>query len=81
MGKSYENQVIRNCPVCGKEFSTYASDTKKYCSMECFVVSMQKSEKRQCLFCGKEFIARIEGTQKYCSRECYAVSRRNDSKN
>lgn len=29
--------LVRTCPICGKTFSTYTTQNKKFCSVECFV--------------------------------------------
>ena len=32
------NAIIKDCPVCGKQFFTYASSNKAFCSRECYLV-------------------------------------------
>ena len=72
--------MIKQCVICGKEFSANHGN-QKICSTECqkeFHRQRNREYKRrkappkhirQCVICGKEFTTR-HGTQKTCSEEC-----------
>jgi very-short-patch-repair endonuclease/endogenous inhibitor of DNA gyrase (YacG/DUF329 family) len=70
--------VKKICPNCGKEFIVPQYEEKrKFCSAECYWMSMRKRVKKVCLICGKEFEV-IEGRKdaKCCSRKCYMEYKR-----
>lgn len=64
------------CPTCGKEFFTYHKN-QKYCSYECFGISIRKRQKCVCDNCGKEFDRKKSEAEKrdkhFCSLECRVV--------
>jgi hypothetical protein len=64
-----ENKVTGKCPTCGKEYESYLSDNKKYCSSICY---WEKSRNISiCITCNKKFESCNYERKKYCSRECY----------
>ena len=76
-------RVVRNCPICCKEFTVQRSIADKkgnYCSRDCFLEGKRRDSKAivtlNCRFCGKEFKqfkSRInfrQGNGKYCSSKC-----------
>jgi hypothetical protein len=70
------------CPICGKQFKSKNCGNgrhKKYCSVECFRISIKKPEKKHGIFicesCGKEYSLPRTGKDKYipenlCSYQC-----------
>lgn len=58
------------CQQCGKEFGSRNAYRAKYCSRECFGLSLRNPDRRKkCKVCGKEFYQESI-TSKYCSKEC-----------
>jgi hypothetical protein len=46
------NDVISNCPICGKIIKSRPTELKKYCSYKCLGISKRKP-KNKCVDCGK----------------------------
>lgn len=65
------NHETRKCLCCGKEFSVFPSERKKYCSLSCY--HEHKAYRQQCSVCGQQVNRR---GNKYCSRECMGIDRR-----
>lgn len=73
-------KIIKNCKICNKEFKSYKSQNRKFCSKECRLrfMSILLSGKikvarliKKCKFCKKEFIVpRYMMNKIYCSLEC-----------
>lgn len=73
--------LVKNCPVCGKEFSIYASDHRVkqgknlYCSKECSNEARKTGKVIPCLVCGKLFyttrnrMCSVECSRVYCSQK------------
>ena len=61
-------QSLKNCLLCGKEFTT-RKHKQKYCSRECYWEDKTQNPvvKRVCPICGKEFELAYSA---YCSRDC-----------
>lgn len=66
------------CEVCGKEFFTYHSTKRKYCSTECWMAHHTKDKlvTRTCKYCGKKFQVYVfeiekDGRGVHCSRSCF----------
>ena len=59
---------IKNCEVCGKEFST--SEDARFCSRKCIGESLKRQETKTCPVCGKIFSDVISKHRKHCSPEC-----------
>lgn len=61
------------CPNCGKEFTYYESQKKKFCCSECWYEYNKKTHdevnKRKCKMCGEEFVPKNK-EQQFCSRKC-----------
>lgn len=62
------SSIIKKCNYCGKEFKSYSSESKKFCSRECFYNS--RKIKNICENCGKEFITRKSEQKRFCSSSC-----------
>lgn len=78
--------ITVKCQRCGKEFKTYKSKKKKFCSQDCYFKCMsfifigrpvyngEPSIIKKCLTCGNDFKAYKsilnKGGGKYCSRIC-----------
>jgi hypothetical protein len=63
--KCSNNTLIKKCEKCGKEFKSYGSNHRQYCSRKCGY----NSETITCV-CGKVFTRGVSLHRKYCSREC-----------
>lgn len=61
------------CKQCWKNFKAYWD--RKYCSRECYSLSMVKYDDRECLQCGKIFHPQYDW-QLYCSHKCLWLSQR-----
>lgn len=77
MNNWYKDKIVKCICECGKEFTAYKCNKRKYCSLECANKSIgnKKKEKRVklvCEYCGKEYdvIQSRVKKSKYCSREC-----------
>lgn len=75
--------IIKKCPNCSSEFSTYPSINKKHCSRKCedeLRVSNRFSKyKQKCLVCSVEFLPkRPTDGGSFCSYKCSGVSMRKD---
>ncbi len=62
-------RILQRCERCGKEFLSYASSHRRFCSRSCHYEGAVKI----CERCGKEFhVKRGEvGHRKFCSAECF----------
>jgi len=69
------------CPQCGKTFSHYPSQPRKFCSNACKSLSQKKEVTTTgvgvmvaatCAACGKEFQTRRRRPSKFCSHSCAA---------
>jgi len=65
---------IKNCEVCGKEFST--SDAARFCSKKCVGEFFKRQEVKTCPICGKTFSDVVSKHRKHCSPECAAAALR-----
>lgn len=80
-----EDNYIKTCEMCGKEFTSYVS-FQKYCSIECqqmvnYIGKGSKIYYYTCKHCGKDFIS-AQPNRKFCSHECHVnfVKRPNNHK-
>ena len=74
-----KQKVRKVCPNCNKEFISYISENKKYCSKKCYTNSGR--QKYICIVCGKEFIKKkyYKGKSvRYCSRRCFVKDIKNN---
>jgi hypothetical protein len=89
MSKSYtrgNQSLIKNCKYCSKEFKTFKSQNKKFCSKECgWNFQKKEAEKRKdklrrpCKTCGIVFVpCRIDIDGIYCSLQCRGKHERYD---
>lgn len=74
--------IEQKCEYCGKEFKTYKSNNRKYCSKKCSAKKMWKKREKAkkveiiCLYCGKKFQLNASETRvklkivHYCSSKC-----------
>lgn len=78
------NQIVKKCPICGKDFISYKNQDKICCSNKCaglFRIQNNPQKIRvncTCQICGKEFQTfpyRTKEGVKYCSRDCQAKGR------
>jgi 5-methylcytosine-specific restriction endonuclease McrA len=63
------------CRLCGKQYKNYISQKgDKFCSIECYLLSVKKRTITSCLFCGKDInirTARLKDSRgRYCSKMC-----------
>lgn len=64
------------CQGCNKEFKTWASYNRKFCSRACRFGESKKAN-LTCLSCGKFFVAYCSLNRQYCSQVCsYADHRK-----
>ena len=75
--KNGKYMLVKNvCVQCGIEFETYPSQSRPFCSDQCYQDSREGKSIATCAGCGNEFDyyesdrARVPGSRKYCSREC-----------
>jgi hypothetical protein len=79
--KEYKGTTEKTCPVCGKSFSDFIANKRKYCSMKCYHKSPTRGtrprnrRKETCDFCGKVFerpAANFKDTKHFfCSQPCF----------
>ena len=74
--------IEKACENCGKNFTTYPSSKRRFCSHRCSVIKALETRKRAktvkiiCKYCEKEFELRASETRvklgkvSYCSLEC-----------
>lgn len=72
--------ITKTCQHCGKEFQSYASNHRLYCSHRCAQTAnnsarSKEKEQRECPVCNNLFDVTIYRT-KYCSRKCSGIGRR-----
>lgn len=72
--------ILKQCKQCGKDFESYESLNKKFCSVSCRCTFLNKSrrierEKRECPTCHNLFEVTKFRT-KYCSTKCSGIARR-----
>lgn len=69
------------CPVCGKSFEKYISQTvdrdKIHCSSACAFESLRTRETGNCIICDTEFLKHTS-LQKSCSLKCMGKHRSNE---
>ncbi len=63
-----ENTTKKECQTCNKEFISFLSADRKFCSRKCFEKRRKPSV---CEGCGVEFYIPGEPNMKYHNRECY----------
>jgi protein-arginine kinase activator protein McsA len=72
-----------NCHRCGKEFTAFKSQNRKYCSPECAYASPSRCEHitpkergtTVCAGCGTEFRKKVrQEEQRFCSRRCAGLA-------
>ena len=65
---------LNKCLQCGKEFNSFPSAHRKYCSLKCHYVHSTTRVKKTCKYCGREFEITLlkskKGEGKYCSPQC-----------
>jgi len=71
--KEQVKYVRKICQFCRKEFTVpQYEERRKFCSAECYWMSMQRRVKKVCLICGKEFeVEKGRKNAKFCGRRCY----------
>ena len=68
--------ITRVCEYCGKEYQTFESIRKKYCSQACCGLAHRNGTVTQCAQCGKDFYRHSSKPDKtYCSRSCATTAR------
>lgn len=68
--KRKNKPIIRNCPICGKEFTPTHNKRQIFCSCACAAKNrIKKSSEKTCPICMKKFSS-VWGHQKYCSSNC-----------
>lgn len=72
---SPRKSVLIVCKQCGKEFMAPPSQSRKYCSHECYSQSLRKPIGHTCPQCSKAFERNPSRNNTYCSWECYIASR------
>jgi len=60
--------VTKKCLACKREFSSYVSEERKYCSPKCRGIG-RRVKKPPCIVCGSSLPLR-KGNKKYCSLKC-----------
>ena len=65
-------KVTKQCLVCKKDFTRWASYDQKYCSRKCFYKARRKKNHatKQCPVCKKDFTSLVSNGRKYCSVKC-----------
>lgn len=72
--------ILLDCLVCGKQFKTYKSKPKKFCSPDCYrnpqakdfvKKPKEKDKKGDCTYCGKAIYDQRSGESMFCDRICY----------
>ena len=58
------------CKYCRMKFLGYASNHRKFCSVECHTKSMLKRVNVKCRYCGKIFESCPSMKSKFCSKKC-----------
>lgn len=75
--------IKKICIKCNKEYKTYLSKNKKFCSRKCKDKAYSKEKAtnwkggkiiKQCLICHKEFRDYPSNKRKYCSKKCCNLS-------
>lgn len=77
---SDENNEIRKCLCCNKEFTTTLLNEKKFCNRSCSAKYNNKKRKsnkvkKTCLICNKE----IRKSSIFCGNSCHAQFNRNEN--
>ncbi len=72
--KKKKKVIIKECPICHKQFKQYGGRFKKYCSKYCRTKARWTGKIVKCVICGKE-IYRPKwwfklNSQPICSKEC-----------
>jgi very-short-patch-repair endonuclease len=63
--------IFLNCKVCGKRYSHYPSNKKKFCSSKCaYEFRYVKRYEKNCKFCNKSIFVTLSQDKKFCDREC-----------
>jgi ribosomal protein S27AE len=64
-------KLQRTCSVCGKEFYSYPSQSRNFCSYECRDKAKSKQVSKECVNCGSIFSVKMsEERVKCCSVKC-----------
>lgn len=82
---NWKEKIIKNCPICHKQFKVTITSKRVYCSKKCGYLGVHNKNKGkirvekiriQCELCGKEkFIyPSLIGKAKYCSIKCHNIS-------
>ena len=82
-------RVVKKCIVCGKEFASFRSGKRKFCSKKCWYTNEKNKDIRiegiknnwiykKCIICGEDFFTNVQIT-KTCSDYC-ANKRKEDMK-
>lgn len=66
------NRVTKQCLACGRDFVSYDSAKRKYCSQPC-MRNWRQAQRGWCRVCGKPVMA---GRKSYCSSTCYGIGQR-----
>lgn len=74
-------RIEKTCPRCGKQFTRYFSQPKKFCSKECTYENMHENTLREltkiCEICGKVFVkCRKDIPGRFCSTSCSGIASR-----
>lgn len=70
---------IKKCDWCKREFFSYPSEKRKFCSRKCMGKSYSKRKNVKCRICNNIFKVQAhvlkQGYGKYCSKKCYKISK------
>lgn len=73
----YPKRIKKVCKICRKEFETYKSYNRVYCSVKCKVKDQKNFKSKtgiikKCLTCGKEIYVQkgMINNKKFCSLSC-----------
>lgn len=76
--------ILSDCHICGKQFKSYKSKPRKFCSTDCYrnpaakeliKAGRVKTLKGSCLNCSAEIYESRSGKSKFCNRNCYDAYR------
>lgn len=80
--KNKTGSVVKECIICKKDFISFKSDNRKYCSRKCYDKSPTRGTRPKnriikiCEYCGKSFDRPAANFKKhckhyFCSQECF----------
>lgn len=67
--------ITKRCQYCGKEFESYESTNRKFCSYKCTYASRKTGSWKSCLVCSKKFWNCKSESKKFCSKHCHNKSK------